>query len=60
LWGRFIELHPTFLGLIIIFFIVFMPRGLMQLIRSIIEIASGRRRFQLRNLFANIRTNRVQ
>jgi branched-chain amino acid transport system permease protein len=60
LWGRFIELHPTFLGLIIIFFIVFIPRGLMQLIRSIIEIASGRRRFQLRNLFANIRTNRVQ
>jgi branched-chain amino acid transport system permease protein len=60
LWGQFIELHPTFLGLIIIFFIVFMPRGLMQLIRGSVEIATGRRRFQWQNLFANIRANRVQ
>ena len=60
LWGRFIELHPTFLGMIIIFFIVFMPRGLMQLIRGAIEITTRRRRFQWRSLFANIRANRVR
>ena len=29
------ELHPTMLGLIIIFFIVFLPRGLMELFRRL-------------------------
>jgi branched-chain amino acid transport system permease protein len=60
LWGQFIELHPTFLGLIIIFFIVFLPRGLMQLILPMIEILTGRRRFRWESIFANIRANRVQ
>jgi branched-chain amino acid transport system permease protein len=60
LWGRFIELHPTFLGLIIIFFIVFLPRGLTQLVPTAIEIVTGRREFRWQNLFANIRTNRVR
>jgi branched-chain amino acid transport system permease protein len=60
LWGQFIELHPTFLGLIIIFFIVFLPRGLMQLIRPAIEVFARRRRFRWESLFANIRANRVQ
>ena len=31
-WGRFIELHPTVLGLIIVLFIVFLPRGLMTVL----------------------------
>jgi len=60
LWGQFIELHPTFLGLIIIFVIVFLPRGLMQLIPTIVAIATRRRAFRWRSLFANIRANRVQ
>jgi branched-chain amino acid transport system permease protein len=60
LWGQFIELHPTFLGLIIIFFIVFLPRGLMQLVPSAIAVATGRRQFRWEHLFANIRANRVQ
>jgi len=60
LWGQFIELHPTFLGLIIIFFIVFLPRGLMQLLRPAVELLAGRRRLRWAALFANIRANRVQ
>ncbi|MFL5802588.1 MAG: branched-chain amino acid ABC transporter permease [Roseiflexaceae bacterium] len=60
LWGQFIELHPTFLGLIIIFFVVFLPRGLMQLAPRTIAVITGRRPFRWRNLFANIRANRVQ
>jgi branched-chain amino acid transport system permease protein len=60
LWGQFIELHPTFLGLIIIFFVVFLPRGLMQLIPRTIAVVAGRRPFRWRNLFANIRDHRVQ
>ncbi|GAC1353628.1 MAG: branched-chain amino acid ABC transporter permease [Herpetosiphon sp.] len=60
LWGRFIELHPTFLGLIIIFFIVFVPRGLMQLFTSAINILRGRQSFRWNTLFANIRANRVR
>lgn len=60
LWGAFIELHPTFLGLIIIFFIVFLPRGVTQLSRGIIGIATGQQRFSWQNMFANIRANRVR
>jgi branched-chain amino acid transport system permease protein len=60
LWGRFIALHPTFLGLIIIFFIVFMPRGLMPLVRGAYLVATGRRPFRLQSLFANIRANRIR
>jgi branched-chain amino acid transport system permease protein len=60
LWGQFIELHPTFLGLIIIFFVVFLPRGLMQLVSPLVEVLARRRRFRWESLFANIRANRVQ
>jgi branched-chain amino acid transport system permease protein len=60
LWGQFIELHPTFLGLIIIFVIVFLPRGLIQLIPTIVAIVMRRRAFRWQSLFANIRVNRVQ
>src|SRR6266496_3272871 len=40
IWSHFLELHPTVLGAIIVFFIVFLPRGLMDLLR---RLASGRR-----------------
>jgi branched-chain amino acid transport system permease protein len=60
LWGQFTELHPTFLGLIIIFFIVFLPRGLMQLTPLLVEIVAGRRKLRWQDLFANIRAHRVR
>ncbi|MBI2821493.1 MAG: branched-chain amino acid ABC transporter permease [Acidobacteria bacterium] len=59
LWGSFPELHPTFLGLILILFIVFLPRGLIQLLRATVEITAGRRRFAWADLWANLRSTRV-
>src|SRR5215813_3205154 len=50
-WTKFIELHPTVLGLIIIFFIIFAPRGLMQIIREGVRIIRGQRRFRWQGLF---------
>ncbi|MDL2718269.1 MAG: branched-chain amino acid ABC transporter permease [Acidobacteriota bacterium] len=57
IWGRFIELHPTVLGFIIIFFIVFLPRGLMTVIGR--RRKSGERPFKASDLLANVRAHRV-
>lgn len=56
-WSHFLELHPTVLGLLIIFFVVFVPRGLMALVHA--WRAPGRRPFRWQDLFANIRAHRV-
>lgn len=52
LWLRFTELHALFLGFVIVAVIVFMPKGVMDLIR-------GRRRFTIRYFLQTIRENRV-
>jgi len=52
-WSRFIELHPTLLGLIIIFFVLFLPRGVLMVRRT------GARPFRPSDLLANIRANRI-
>jgi len=57
-WSHFIELHPTVLGLIIIFFIVFLPRGLMELFRRLAAVARGGR-FGSDVLLANVRASRL-
>lgn len=57
IWGKFIELHPTVLGLIIVFFIVFLPRGLMTVIGR--KRAAGERPFRVSDLLANVRAHRV-
>jgi branched-chain amino acid transport system permease protein len=57
IWGKFIELHPTVLGLVIVFFIVFLPRGLMTVIGR--RRKSGERRFKASDLLANVRAHRV-
>jgi branched-chain amino acid transport system permease protein len=57
-WSHFLELHPTVLGLLIIFFVVFLPRGLMDLLRRLAAVARGGRvGWDL--LLANIRASRV-
>lgn len=56
-WSKFIELHPTVLGLIIVFFIVFMPRGLMTVLAR--KRRAGERPFRPSDLLANIRAHRV-
>ena len=58
LWSHFLELHPTMLGLIIIFFIVFLPRGLMELFRRLAAVARGGR-FGSDVLLANVRASRL-
>jgi branched-chain amino acid transport system permease protein len=58
-WTKFLELHPTVLGLIIILFIIFLPRGLMPVLTGSIEVARGQRRFRLQALLANVRAHRV-
>jgi branched-chain amino acid transport system permease protein len=57
IWGKFIELHPTVLGLVIVFFIVFLPRGLMTVIGR--RRKSGERPFKASDLLANVRAHRV-
>jgi branched-chain amino acid transport system permease protein len=59
LWSHFLELHPTMLGLIIIFFIVFLPRGLMELFRRLAAVARGGR-FGSDVLLANVRASRLE
>jgi branched-chain amino acid transport system permease protein len=56
-WSRYIELHPTLLGLIIVFFVMFMPRGLLMARRG----GEGQmaRPFRPSDLLANIRANRI-
>ncbi len=56
-WSKFIELHPTVLGLIIVFFIVFLPRGLMAVVAR--RRKHGERPFRLSDLLANVRAHRV-
>ena len=58
-WTRFLELHPTVLGFIIIVFIIFLPRGLMPVLTGAIEVLRGRRRFRWEALLANVRAHRV-
>jgi branched-chain amino acid transport system permease protein len=57
-WSHVLELHPTVLGLIIILFVVFLPRGLMEPFRR--RAPGGRgRRFSSGDLLANIRASRL-
>jgi branched-chain amino acid transport system permease protein len=56
-WSHFLELHPTVLGAIIIFFVVFLPRGLMDLFR---RIARPGRKLGRDLLLANVRASRVE
>ena len=57
-WSHFLELHPTVLGAIIIFFVVFLPRGLIELLRRIAAVARGGR-FGSDVLLANVRASRL-
>jgi branched-chain amino acid transport system permease protein len=57
IWGRFIELHPTVLGLVIVLFIVFLPRGLMTVLAR--RKRGGERPFRASDLLANVRAHRV-
>ncbi len=68
-WSRFLELHPTVLGAIIIFFIVFLPRGLMNLFRRLASrgrrgatgaAGAPRKRFLRDLLLANVRASRLE
>ncbi len=56
-WSKFIEIHPTVLGLIIVFFVVFLPRGLMTVIAR--RRKRGERPFRASDLLANVRAHRV-
>ncbi len=58
-WTKFLELHPSVLGLIIIFFIIFAPRGLMFLFGEGLRVARGQKRFSWQVLLANVRAHRV-
>jgi branched-chain amino acid transport system permease protein len=58
-WGKFLELHPTVLGLIIIFFVIFLPRGLMPLVGGAIQVAQGKARIRWQGILDNIRAHRV-
>ena len=60
-WSHFLELHPTVLGAIIIFFIVFLPRGLMDLFRRL-SPGPGRKRQKIGKdlLLANVRASRLE
>jgi branched-chain amino acid transport system permease protein len=55
-WSHFLEIHPTVLGGIIILFVVFLPRGLMDLLRRVL---SGQR-IGKDMLLANIRASRIE
>jgi branched-chain amino acid transport system permease protein len=57
-WSHFLELHPTVLGAIIIFFVVFLPRGLVELLRRFAAVARGGR-FGSDVLLANVRASRL-
>jgi len=55
-WSHFLELHPTVLGAIIILFVVFLPRGLMDLVRRLLR----GQRFGRDLLLANVRASRIE
>jgi branched-chain amino acid transport system permease protein len=57
-WSHFIELHPTVLGVIIVFFVVFLPRGLVELLRRFAAVLRGGR-FGSDVFLANIRASRL-
>ena len=66
-WAHFLELHPTVLGGIIIFFVVFLPRGLMNLFRRlaaprpVATTGAPRPRRLLRDLLlGNVRASRLE
>jgi branched-chain amino acid transport system permease protein len=65
-WSHFIELHPTVLGAIIVFFVVFLPRGLMDLLRRLgspgasTRPAEARGRAGIDLLLANVRASRIE
>jgi branched-chain amino acid transport system permease protein len=59
-WSHFLELHPTVLGGIIIFFIVFLPRGLMKLFGLLGERRRGRKIPLKDLLLANVRASRLE
>jgi branched-chain amino acid transport system permease protein len=40
-WSHFLELHPTVLGATIILFVIFLPRGLMDVVRAAAAGAAG-------------------
>jgi branched-chain amino acid transport system permease protein len=52
LWNRFQGLQFTFLGLVMVLVIIFMPKGAM-------EFLTGRRRFGVAALLEYVRQNRV-
>ncbi len=54
-WSHFLELHPTVLGALIVLFVVFLPRGLTDLLG---RIAQGRR-IGRDVLLANVRASRL-
>jgi branched-chain amino acid transport system permease protein len=58
-WSRFVELHPTVLGLLIILFVIFVPRGLAQVAKASWRIAKGERRFRWAALLSHVRASRV-
>ena len=57
-WSHFIELHPTVLGVIIVFFVVFLPRGLMSSSAGSPRSLRGGR-FGSDVFLANIRASRL-
>jgi branched-chain amino acid transport system permease protein len=57
-WSHFLELHPTMLGAMIIVFVVFLPRGLIELLRRLAAVARGGR-FGSDVFLANIRASRL-
>jgi branched-chain amino acid transport system permease protein len=60
-WSHFLELHPTVLGAIIILFIVFLPRGLMNLFRRLAARGVSERKTSLKDLLlANVRSSRLE
>jgi branched-chain amino acid transport system permease protein len=58
-WSHFIELHPTVLGAIIVFFVLFAPRGLVPIARDLVRPRRGPRRSFWQALLANVRAHRV-
>lgn len=49
-WGKFLELHFLILGLVLVFVVIFTPKGFMDLLR---------RGFSLSKLMAGVKENRV-
>jgi branched-chain amino acid transport system permease protein len=58
-WSHFIDLHPSVLGGMIVFFVILSPRGLMPILGAVGALASGERRFHWRSLLFNVRAHRV-